>query len=359
MTDLSIPLEIVDIVLDYLHQDLETVSACSLVCKSWFPSARYHLFADTNLDDENAYSFVRLLHTEYSTVPRFITRIAAKDTCETGRWLPTVFPCLSRLPSLSSVSITSTFEACFTEATLFALGTFDNLLELKLTECAFSDFTQVQELLTSLPTLERLHLEADWPEPVDVKPTDLSPSPHLRELYLRCEATRLLDWFLMMPNMAPVEKLTLHGIDSFDLPIVVRYLEALGPSLTHLSIYPSGRLYDALCSQVNLSTHPNLQYLKLVIDCDSSNLLMARDLLSQIPNNSSSPSSLEEIELSFYSIRQVSKTADQWATLDALLAKPQFASLSKMTVSAMIAASLARTTLPLCEGRGILRILHQ
>jgi len=212
----------------------------------------------------------------------------------------------------------------------------------------------VQELLCAFPALERLHLEADWPETETIAPTDMGLSANLRELYLRCEASHVLEWFLMMPEVAPVSKLTLHGIDALDLPIVTRYLKALGPSLTHLSIYPSGRLYDALCSQVDLSIHPNLEYVKLVIDCDSSNLLMTRDLLAQVK----SPS-FEEIELSFYSIRQVSKTADQWATLDALLAKPQFASLRRVTVSAMIAASLARETLPQCESRGILRIRHQ
>ncbi|TCD66774.1 hypothetical protein EIP91_000965 [Steccherinum ochraceum] len=39
-----IPLELVDIILDYLHDDKPTLAACSLVSRDWRPSTRYHLF---------------------------------------------------------------------------------------------------------------------------------------------------------------------------------------------------------------------------------------------------------------------------------------------------------------------------
>ena len=114
------------------------------------------------------------------------------------------------------------------------------------------------------------------------------------------------------------------------------------------------RSSDVLCNHLDLSIHPSLKYLKLAIDCDSSNLLMARDLLMQIR----SPV-FQEVELSFYSIRQVAKTADQWTSLDSLLAKPQFDSLERVTVSAMIAARKASETLPRCQERGILNVVYQ
>jgi len=75
-----------------------------------------------------------------------------------------MFPCLSVLPALTSVSITSSFDTTFSEDTLSTLSSFDTLVELQLAECTFEDFSQVQ-MLCSLPVLERIHLEADWPEP--------------------------------------------------------------------------------------------------------------------------------------------------------------------------------------------------
>jgi len=350
----TIPLELVDIILDYAHNDLPLLTACSLVCRAWFPSARYHIFYSASLDAQNAPFFARLLDAPLSTIPHFIRRIEAKDTYEGERWLSSLFPRLSVLPALTSVSIASSFDTTFSEDTLSTLASFDTLVELKLTECAFEDFAQVQKLLCSLPVLERLHLEADWPEPRQITPTDESPSPRLTEVYLRCEASHVLEWLMMAPQVAPVSKLTLHGVDADDLPTLTRYLQALGPALTHLTIFPSGSLYDVLCSHLDLSIHPSLTYLKLAIDCDASNLLMARDLLTQVH----SPA-FKEVELSFYSIRQVAKTAEQWTGLDELLVKPRFDGLERVTVSAMIAARKARETLPRCQERGILNIVYQ
>jgi hypothetical protein len=371
--NLSIPLEIVDNILDHSSNDLSVLTAASLVCRAWFPSARHHIFSTASLDAANASSFVRLMNTELSTIAHFVHHIEAKDTYENGRWLPSLFPCLSRLSALKSVSITSSFDTTLSEATLFTLGTFDTLIDLSLAECAFENFAQVQQLLCSYPNLERLYMVADWPEPQTVTPAAETPLPCLRELYLRGEVAQVLNWLMTAPHVAPVSKLTLHGIDADDLPVVTRYLQKLGPALTHLTIFPSGSLYgtyrppvklslplclspptDALCSHLDLSIHPSLEYLKLVIDCDSSNLLMARDVLKQIR----SPV-FREVELSFYTIRQVAKTADQWASLDSLLMTPQFASLSRVTVSAMIAASMAKQTLGQCHERGILDVVYQ
>ena len=239
----TIPPELVDIILDYAHNDLSLLTACSLVCKTWFPSARYHIFNSATLDAQNASSFVQLLNAPLSTIPHFVRRIEAKDTYEGERWLSSLFPSLSVLPALTSVSITSSFDTTFSQDTLSTLASFDTLVELKLTECAFEDFSQVQKLLCSFPVLERLHLEADWPEPRGLTRTEGNPSPRLNEVYLRCESSHVLTWLMMAPQVAPVSKLTLHGVDADDLPVVTRYLQNLGPALTHLTIFPSGSLY--------------------------------------------------------------------------------------------------------------------
>ena len=42
--DLFIPQELVDYVLDHLHQDKQTLRQCSLVCRAWVASSSLHLF---------------------------------------------------------------------------------------------------------------------------------------------------------------------------------------------------------------------------------------------------------------------------------------------------------------------------
>jgi hypothetical protein len=48
-TIVKLPAELMDRIIDFLHSDKRTLSACSLVCKSWVPSSRYHLFRDLTI----------------------------------------------------------------------------------------------------------------------------------------------------------------------------------------------------------------------------------------------------------------------------------------------------------------------
>ncbi|GLB41259.1 hypothetical protein LshimejAT787_0904740 [Lyophyllum shimeji] len=347
----SIPPELIDLIIDHAHADRSLLAACSLVCKAWFPAARHHLFSNAKLNAENASSFVNLINSASSTINPFVRHIDAKDNCESGRWVEDWFAKLTSLPFVTSICFTSSCDTVLSQTTLRALRSFDRLVDLRLVGCQFADFIEVQELICSFPVLQSIYLEADWPEPFAITPTETSPSPHLRELYLRCEMSHILDWFLMQPHVAPVSKVTLHGLDAVELPVVGRYLQALGPVLTHLTIFPSGSVYNSLSDHVNLSLNACLQYLKLVIDCDSPDLTMARTFLSQVD----SPL-FDEVELSFYSVRQGPRLAREWTDLDKLLATPKFSSMTRTTISAMSAAGLAKETLPLCHQRGVLQV---
>ncbi|KAF9644347.1 hypothetical protein BDM02DRAFT_3103092, partial [Thelephora ganbajun] len=41
-----LPPETLDYIVDFLHDNRETLEQCCLVSKSWVPRARKHLFAD-------------------------------------------------------------------------------------------------------------------------------------------------------------------------------------------------------------------------------------------------------------------------------------------------------------------------
>ena len=41
----ELPGEVIDKILDHLHGDVATLKTCTLVCRSWIPTCRYHLFA--------------------------------------------------------------------------------------------------------------------------------------------------------------------------------------------------------------------------------------------------------------------------------------------------------------------------
>lgn len=56
-----IPPELSDRIIDHLHDDTPTLSACSLTCRSWLPTARYHRFASITLYKGRFSSFFELL----------------------------------------------------------------------------------------------------------------------------------------------------------------------------------------------------------------------------------------------------------------------------------------------------------
>src|SRR5271170_2648382 len=63
-----LPAELTDRVIDHLHSDRLTLARCSLVCKTWLPASRYHLFNTAiRLTKSNINSFVELLDSPTST----------------------------------------------------------------------------------------------------------------------------------------------------------------------------------------------------------------------------------------------------------------------------------------------------
>lgn len=52
--EFALPQELTDDIIDHLHSDRSSLLNCSLVCKTWTPAARYHLFECTSLSLEHS-----------------------------------------------------------------------------------------------------------------------------------------------------------------------------------------------------------------------------------------------------------------------------------------------------------------
>ncbi|PIL32726.1 hypothetical protein GSI_04841 [Ganoderma sinense ZZ0214-1] len=59
----TLPNELIDRTIDYLHDDPETLSACALVRTSWVPAVRYHRFGRVRLQQHKVIPFHALLQT--------------------------------------------------------------------------------------------------------------------------------------------------------------------------------------------------------------------------------------------------------------------------------------------------------
>lgn len=50
MTRRFLPAETIDMIIDFLHDDVLALKQCRLVCWLWYPSSRYHLFGSLQFD---------------------------------------------------------------------------------------------------------------------------------------------------------------------------------------------------------------------------------------------------------------------------------------------------------------------
>ncbi|OCH84584.1 hypothetical protein OBBRIDRAFT_741339, partial [Obba rivulosa] len=46
----TLPPELTDHIIDFLHDDRQALQACALVSRAWLPSAQLHLFYDIQID---------------------------------------------------------------------------------------------------------------------------------------------------------------------------------------------------------------------------------------------------------------------------------------------------------------------
>ena len=73
----DVPIEIIETILDFLHDDPSALYSSSLVCRNWLSSPRYHIFNRVLLNEveqlsrrvlqENVHSFLELIRAEYCT----------------------------------------------------------------------------------------------------------------------------------------------------------------------------------------------------------------------------------------------------------------------------------------------------
>ena len=61
--------ELVDAIIDFLHEERSSLYACALVSKSCLSSARYHLFSDIVVDSKNFPSFLSLIESTSHIAP--------------------------------------------------------------------------------------------------------------------------------------------------------------------------------------------------------------------------------------------------------------------------------------------------
>ncbi|KAH9947977.1 hypothetical protein B0H21DRAFT_736356 [Amylocystis lapponica] len=167
----TIPPELYDYIIDFLHGNTSALVACSLTCRAWVPATRVHLFCDISLDDwMSSTALCRLLHTAPHlgchvrdlSIARTIEDLS-RDDIQAGLVLCSILihlSCIQRLgfyfmhlPSVRTLG----FHVPLTELILFAcqfsaFNDFVDLLLLPATQASSPCHRHVADAIPQSPT---------------------------------------------------------------------------------------------------------------------------------------------------------------------------------------------------------------
>ena len=231
--------ELVDTVIDHLHDDHKSLHACALTCQSWLPSAQHHIFRVVELEThEQCIQFWSLMKSN----PRLGALVQIISIRERGYlWveedLPLVAPYVSeaRTMSVCDVTFTARVQACICMH-------FTSVKRLELNLSRFPAFSPAAVLLQSFPNLTELDLWGIfWAPGADCSSLNNSSHP-IQKLSLHnlligyCHVDQLIEWLSSTSSLEQIKTLSLRlGAPSDILPLAM-LLRSAGPSLEDLTV---------------------------------------------------------------------------------------------------------------------------
>ncbi|KAH6906540.1 hypothetical protein BKA70DRAFT_1287952 [Coprinopsis sp. MPI-PUGE-AT-0042] len=379
---LRLPQELVDHVVDHLHDDTATLRSCSRVSKAWLPTSRYHLFSRVTLQAWNGNGVdtfpserCKQLLALIERAPEIANHIRELDICEGSplhlanpdthptTWVtsePALISIFKKLRNLRRLEISSattfywkTMPAAFQNALCSLLATSSSLTYLKLHAWCFPNFTSLAILLSHCKSLTGFSLSSTTVGDDDLieqrlgcvieegDGCDVIHSAKLDLLTLDYVTFRYLDYWLFgetpMVDVSSLRELRVSHFSNLD-PIE-RLLGAVSSSLEHLHLKPGQWRVRPL----DLSFTTTLRSLRLTLDEPDTAMDWALTLLSCL--KSAAACVIERIALEFF---VDIKKLEGWDTLDALLTQPEFSSLKHVELG--LFASPAQAIFTKTEG---------
>lgn len=390
----SLPLELFDNVIDFLHDDPATLEACSLVCREWVSSSRYHLFRLITLSppshslSEHSLTSCHRLYEVLVSSPRIASYIQELVISEGNisiswtsweKFLPLLLRKLVNLQRLEiqaypgSLALVNTWPEEQLSHLIQALSSI-SLRELKLHYTCFRHAGDLFHMIRACPHLKVIHLSyVPFPEawePINMGSAigsgdlQIEQRSHVEMLTLASRIPPFLVDLCFLRPCSPVDLsnlrfLSIHLADHFVM--FIKLLRAV-PNLEHLEItlFPEGtRLshsprgpsisdspdavrfseYWPLLEPIDFGLNPRLTMLALRVY-----LLLDRHdplpWLHALFSTFQPLNSLEDISLvvtidlppPYLLLGVYQATLNGWKNLDQLLVQPQFLSLKRVRI---------------------------
>ncbi|KAJ7105398.1 hypothetical protein C8R43DRAFT_1046736 [Mycena crocata] len=243
MSRAVLPRELCDLVVDYLHAERATLSACALVCRAWVPASRFHLFAHIVLSDTAGHAAARLnalLGSPHATLAGAVRSLDLFNAlapiqirgppADAPLRVKTLLEIVPRIVQLRHVHTLALSDLPFD-----VLPAFARVRTLRLQDATAGP--GLLRLATCFPSLTHLTLERVHAIPYRTISPSVVPMPRLmklRRLTVRGSSLAFLGW---MGVLAP-RTCTLELDDMFpsELPYLTAYLSSLDNPLESLDL---------------------------------------------------------------------------------------------------------------------------
>ncbi|KAF9457935.1 hypothetical protein BDZ94DRAFT_1325900 [Collybia nuda] len=374
--------ELIDLIINHLHDHSESLLHCALVGRNWTFAARYHLFSAVTLHKSlSSYNpnknvprlelFLRLLNSPHSTIRpqdvHEITLIFSSRNFEYFSYLVTrTTACLPALKSLNILIdptdsivtrgwhdvrpcevrpddvVRNSFYKGFSESPLNWSNSTENFIRI----------------VSSIPRLQRL--KNTWSPPTEVSNLSLWKFPsHLRHLTVQTMKTAMMRWWLADERRLPIHSVELYSVYPTETPSIGAFLKTLGSSLMDLRVSFKGpRIVteEAFRNHVNLAYNTSLRSLEIgdvSLEPRGGPVYFAWlfAILSQITSKA-----MKHLKI-WLCVGQATFELFDWGKLDGILATSPFDCLETLTFSTYVFnrrhnfSDAVTTFLPSCQGR--------
>ena len=254
-----IPPELTDNIIHQLWDDKPFLELCGLVCRSWVPASRSHLFSDVLLDAKNIGRFIELSRSPHATMARHVRFLEYHAIRKALPWrhidsLPS-FPSLEKLIlNLMPITLLDLDPARLHEK-------FRTATHLAIFERTFNSLERFNAFLLAFPFLRHLDLNGFH---VDYPPSQImSQGLQLPLCSFSIDDSgfyRLMRW-LSYHSIPPLRSLRLGSNVVENPDRVSAVLEALGSYLHHLHINVDSQMTSSSTSLLfALQRKQNIKY---------------------------------------------------------------------------------------------------
>ncbi|KAI0351513.1 hypothetical protein OH77DRAFT_1513787 [Trametes cingulata] len=323
----KLPQELADQVIDHLWNDRCALSACSLACHAWLPSARTHLFRDQRLTGaKDCARFEELLESS-PDIARYVRKLAIHEPMSTAyaqNWINRVPSLVAKLDRLTTLELIGLHYVSLYKTAPETLAALSRLTALVFADVYFDSFMDVHALLSAACNVRDLcFYRVLWLNPSCSTYGSVAPKapPPLRRLVIDSWASSemLQEWLLPSAESLDIQTLMVRWRERDCIDVLNRLFRACGPALESL--------YIELPTTVDESHElPSLQHNTSLRSLEIDGLVVPGCVawMSALLAQLRAPQ-LEKLSISLLVLSTSSISSFDWGALDTLLSQPAYA----------------------------------